>query len=198
MADLEIRLAGSGGQGLILGGLILAEALLLEGRQVAQSQSFDPVSRGGVSFADIVASDAAVEFPLPTALDLLVLLDQLGVDPSAALLTPSSTVLMDAQRVGSPPGGGYRRLVLPFTETALALKNPRSANLIALGAVAALGAVCSLDALLQAARSQLPGRLAEAGLAAVHAGAALARNVAPRDDATGQRRPGAPAGSRGA
>ncbi|MCP5115732.1 MAG: 2-oxoacid:ferredoxin oxidoreductase subunit gamma, partial [bacterium] len=64
--NLEIRLSGAGGQGLILGGLILAEALVKDGWDVAKWQNFEPLSRGGASRSDLVASRGGVDFPLIT------------------------------------------------------------------------------------------------------------------------------------
>ena len=46
---LEMRLSGSGGQGLILAGIILAEAAILDGKLAIQSQSYGPEARGGSS-----------------------------------------------------------------------------------------------------------------------------------------------------
>ena len=64
MDTLEIRFSGSGGQGLILAARILAAALVAQGRNVAQSQSYEPVSRGGLSRSDLVISDGEADFPL--------------------------------------------------------------------------------------------------------------------------------------
>ena len=47
----ELKLTGSGGQGLILAGVILADAALIDGKQVIQSQSYGPEARGGASKA---------------------------------------------------------------------------------------------------------------------------------------------------
>jgi len=52
----EIRLTGSGGQGLILGGIILAEAAILDGKNAIQSQSYGPEARGGASKAEVIIS----------------------------------------------------------------------------------------------------------------------------------------------
>ena len=49
MVFREFRLSGSGGQGLILAGVILAEAALKDGKNVVQSQSYGPEARGGAS-----------------------------------------------------------------------------------------------------------------------------------------------------
>jgi 2-oxoglutarate ferredoxin oxidoreductase subunit gamma len=60
----EIRLSGSGGQGLVLAGVILAEALgVYEGKNVTQTQSYGPEARGGASRSDIVISDGEIYYP---------------------------------------------------------------------------------------------------------------------------------------
>ena len=63
MNRLEIRLAGSGGQGLILAGIILAEAAILEGKVSVQSQSYGPEARGGSSKAEVIISDGPIVYP---------------------------------------------------------------------------------------------------------------------------------------
>ena len=57
MTNYEIRLSGSGGQGLILAGIILGRAAVLDKRRVTQTQSYGPESRGGSSRADVIISD---------------------------------------------------------------------------------------------------------------------------------------------
>ncbi len=63
MNHVEMRLSGSGGQGLILAGIILAEAALLDGKNAIQSQSYGPEARGGASKAEVIISDADIDFP---------------------------------------------------------------------------------------------------------------------------------------
>ncbi|HHV17889.1 MAG TPA: 2-oxoacid:ferredoxin oxidoreductase subunit gamma, partial [Thermoanaerobacterales bacterium] len=58
----EIRLSGSGGQGLILAGIILAEATILDGKNAVQSQSYGPEARGGASRAEIIISNASIDY----------------------------------------------------------------------------------------------------------------------------------------
>ena len=84
--ELQIRLGGSGGQGLQLCAALLTHALALEGKHVAQSQSYEPTSRGGISRSDIVVGDKTPDYPLVTYLDLLLLLDHLALKPSLPLL----------------------------------------------------------------------------------------------------------------
>ena len=83
---LEIRLAGSGGQGLILAGLILAEAVgIHEGKFVTQTQSYGPEARGGASRSEVVISDQEIDYPQAVKPDILLCMNQAACDQSWAL-----------------------------------------------------------------------------------------------------------------
>ncbi len=140
---LEIRLSGSGGQGLILAASILSGALVAEGRTVAQSQSYEPTSRGGLSRSDLVVSDGLADFPLALSLDYLVILDQVAVGASVGMISNGATIVTDAKTVTEPPTGEFQLIELPVLETAIELGNRRIANTIALGALSALGKLCN-------------------------------------------------------
>ncbi len=170
----EIRFSGSGGQGLITSARILATALVEEGWNVAQSQSYEPVSRGGLSRADLVISTGEAAYPLSSRLDLLLILDNAAAHASDPLLTDSSLVLVDSELVGDPPRGTFRTIALPFTETARALGNKRVANIVALSALVGLSGICAETVLQQATRSRTPPKLARLNMEALVAGRELA------------------------
>lgn len=180
---IELRLGGTGGQGLILGGLILAEALVREGWDVANSQNFDPLSRGGSSRSDVVASKREVDFPLVTSLNVLVILDQIAVAAAEGLVQPGGMVLVDADRVTVPPAGEFHLHSLRLSAEAQALGNPRGANMVALGAVVALGGICRLESLEAAVRTLSPSRFLTANEEALRQGfrigTAAAQSEAP-------------------
>ena len=69
----EMRFAGSGGQGVILCSIILAEAAFLAGKRVAQSQSYGPEARGGLCRAELVVDEN--EITVVEILDTLHLVD---------------------------------------------------------------------------------------------------------------------------
>lgn len=171
----EIRLAGSGGQGLILGMHILFRALGLDGRAAAQSQSYEPTSRGGFCFSDVIASDDPADYPLATGLDMMAALSQIGLDRSIALLKPGALLVVDERLAPSPPQSGYALHVLPITDRAAALGSPRVANIVALSAMAALSGVVSAQRLEEAVRLETPKKFAALNLAAVAEGVALAQ-----------------------
>ena len=72
----EIRLSGSGGQGIITAGIILAEAALYDGLNALQSQSYGPEARGGSSKAEVIISEHEINYPKVTSPDILVSLTQ--------------------------------------------------------------------------------------------------------------------------
>ena len=174
MAELEVRLSGAGGQGLLLSARILAEALVAEGRRVAQSQSYEPTSRGGLSRADLVVGDQDADYPLVTALDYLVILDQAAATASDGLIKDDALVLADARRVTAPPAGAAVPQCLPFSDTALALGSERVANIIALGALVAMSDVCRRDSVEQVLRTGTPKGYQDLNLEALHKGFEMA------------------------
>jgi len=170
----EIRLGGTGGQGLVLSGKMLAQALAAEGKRVAQSQTYEPTSRGGYCNADLVVSEGAVDFPIATALDQLVLLDRLALKPSWPLLKPGALVIADTRLCPELSLGDYRLYHLPLNRTALALGSERVTNIVALGALVALGGLCDRQRIEQAVRAQTPRGFLDLNMDALAAGYAIA------------------------
>ncbi len=173
MENFEIRFGGSGGQGLQLSAKLLADALIREGHKVARSQSYEPTSRGGLSRADLVVATASIDYPLVTALEYLVLLDQLPVAVSIPLLKPGALVIADARRVEDIPGGDHDLHVLPLSESALALGNERATNIVALGVFAGLAGACGFDTLEIVIRNGVPPRFLDLNLRAFAKGMEL-------------------------
>jgi 2-oxoglutarate ferredoxin oxidoreductase subunit gamma len=170
MDAFEIRFSGTGGQGLQLSAKILAMALNREGKHVARSQSYEPTSRGGTSRSDLVVSDATVDYPLATALDYLIVLDQSAVEVSRAMLRDGSTIIVDSRHVSEPPKGNFIIHSLPLSETAIRLGNERVANIVCLGALIGLGGICTFETLVETVRAGVPKKLLDLNLEAVAEG----------------------------
>jgi len=176
-ARIEIRIGGTGGQGLILCAKMLADALCAGGKRVAQSQTYEPTSRGGYCNSDLVISECEIDYPLATALDCLVLLDRMAVKPSWPLLKAGALVLADTRLCPELPEGKYRTHHLPLSRTAIELGSERVANIVALGALAALSSVCERKALEQAVRAETPKSFLDLNLDALAAGYRLGENT---------------------
>ena len=175
MSPYEIRFSGAGGQGLQLCAKLLSVALAREGKTVAASQAYEPTSRGGLSRSDMVVSaHGAADYPLVTALDYLVVLDQTAVAASAGLLRDGALVLADTRRVAAPPEGRYDVRRLPFSETAIRLGSERVANVVALAALVAIGDICGRETLEQTIRAGTPAKFLDLNIDAMQAGFAMA------------------------
>ena len=175
MERTEIRLAGSGGQGLILGMQILFRALGLEGKRAAQSQSYEPTSRGGYCYSDLILASDPSDYPLVTGLDMIAALSQVGIDRSLPFIKPGALVIVDERLIETPPTGPFNLHVLPLSQRAAAIGSPRIANIIALGALAKLSGVCGKDSLETAVCLETPPKFAELNIAAVKEGFAIER-----------------------
>jgi 2-oxoglutarate ferredoxin oxidoreductase subunit gamma len=177
----EIRLSGSGGQGLILAATLLADALAAAGRQVLQTQSYGPEARGGASKAEIVVSDAEIDFPEVTSPDVTLCLSQEAFDRYAAEAKPGGVVIYDRELVDPQPVQGVRLVGLPFTDLAeRELGKVVVANVVALGALLKVTGLVPAERLREALTRRLPSRLLELNLAALALGmAARERLEAP-------------------
>ena len=134
----EIRLSGTGGQGLVLAGIILAEAAgIYEGKHVVQTVSYGPAARGGTSRADVVISESEIDYPKAIGLDLLLAMNQMACDESAPELKPAGVLVVDSLLVTQVTNP--RVVKIPFTQIAREkCGREQMANIVALGALSRL------------------------------------------------------------
>jgi len=142
----EIRLSGTGGQGLVLAGIILAEAAgIYEGKHVVQTVTYGPAARGGTSRADVVVSDGEIDYPKAIGLDLLLAMSQMAHDDSASELKPTGILVVDSNLVTEVKT--LRVVKIPFTQIAREkCGREQMANIVALGALSRLIPVTPLGA----------------------------------------------------
>jgi 2-oxoglutarate ferredoxin oxidoreductase subunit gamma len=181
----EVRLSGSGGQGLILAAVILAEAAVVSGKEVVQTQSYGPEARGGASQAAVILSDEEIDYPEVESADLTLCLSQAAFDAFAPQARPGGVVLYDDGLVTPGVAGEVQLLGFSFTQVAERVAGTAmAANVVALGAIAQVASVVGRDTLAESLRRRLPERLLAANLRALDAGVALpARAVRPRRSA---------------
>jgi len=185
---LEIRLSGSGGQGLVLASTVLAEAAVATGREVVQTQTYGPEARGGASCAEVILSDEEIDFPELVSPDITVCLSQEAFDTFAAVTRDGGLVLYDEQLVVAQPMQGVRLVGVPLTNLAQqAAGTPLAANIVALGVLERMAAPVPAEALLESLRRRLPERLLQANLAALRVGLEAGRR--PRRRGTANLRP---------
>lgn len=171
----DIRLSGSGGQGIIILSIILAEAAaIFDGRFVTQTQSYGPQARGGSSRADVVISDEEIDYPEAMRLDLLLAMNQASCDAYYTDLKPEGLLIVDSTLVTQIPLPNA--LALPFTRIARErLKKEMVANMVALGALAHASGIVSKRAIEKAVVKRVPGGTETLNVQALRAGMAAAR-----------------------
>jgi 2-oxoglutarate ferredoxin oxidoreductase subunit gamma len=171
----EIRLAGSGGQGLILAGIILAEAAgIHDGKYVCQTQSYGPAARGGASKAEVVISDVEIDYPKAIQPDVLLAMNQKSLDTYGSDLKPDGLLIVDETLV--PEVFAESFVAIPFTRMARDLGKEMVANIVALGTLAALSGVVSLESLEKAVLARVPKGTEELNRKALQAGVDAALN----------------------
>lgn len=185
MLRYEIRLSGSGGQGIITAGIILAEAAgIHEGRFVCQTQSYGPEARGGASKAEVVISDEEIDYPKAVKPDVLLAMNQKSCDAYLFDLKPAGILIVDSTLVKQLPT--TRAVSLPFTRIAREeLGKEFVANIVALGALVTLSRVVSAANLEAAVLGRVPPGTEELNRKALQAGFDAAGQIlAQRTDRT--------------
>ena len=116
---VEVRFGGSGGQGVILMGVILAMAGARDHRFVVQTQSYGPEARGGYSRSDVIISDSQIDYPELERADLLVALSQAAADEYVRVLRSDGVLVYDSENVTAVPPFKGEQFGIPFTRLAL-------------------------------------------------------------------------------
>ena len=154
----QLRLSGTGGQGLILGGIILAEAALLDGKLAVQSQSYGPEARGGSSKAEVIISNAIIRYPKITVPDVVLAMSQEACKKYTTDLPVNGILITDSLFVIQLPEKQFKHVYqLPITQTAQeGLGKALFANIIALGAIVKITGVVSQEALIRTVLARVP------------------------------------------
>jgi 2-oxoisovalerate ferredoxin oxidoreductase beta subunit len=151
--EARFKIAGFGGQGVLLLGLVLSQAGMLARRQVSWIPSYGPEMRGGTANCSVTISDHEIGSPLienPTA---LVAMNGPSLEKFADDVEPGGTIYWNASLVDTAPArGDVTNIPVPANKIAEELGNPRVANMVMLGAMLAGESVISK----QAAEAALP------------------------------------------
>ena len=153
----EIRLSGSGGQGLLLAGVILAEAAILDNKIAIQTQSYGPEARGGASKAEVLISDNAIDFPKVTSPDLVLALTQVAGDKYAKSVNKNGILVID-EAVELDDNYEYGKIVrVPIISTASdKVGKIIVANIVAIGVIAGLTKLVSRENVEKAVLARVP------------------------------------------
>jgi 2-oxoglutarate ferredoxin oxidoreductase subunit gamma len=177
----EIRLSGSGGQGLVTAGVILAEAVgVYGGKFVCLSQSYGPEARGGASKSEVIVGDAEVDYPKAIKPDVLLAMNQSACDAYLFDRKAGGKLIVDTTLVRQLPT--TNAIGIPFTRIARTeVGNETVANIVALGALAVITKIVSPKHLEAAVLARVPTGTEEMNKKALAAGFKAGRRWARLD-----------------
>jgi 2-oxoglutarate ferredoxin oxidoreductase subunit gamma len=166
----EVRLAGEGGQGMILAGVILAEAAVMhDGLNAVQTQSYGPEARGGASRSEVIIAKGEIDYPKVMVPDLLLCMSQEACDRFYSQVKDDGWIIVDSTNVGRVPS--HRALAVPLTETAERITGRRiTASMVALGLVCGISDLVTRESLTKAMVARVPAGTEEMNELALAAG----------------------------
>ena len=168
----EIRIAGFGGQGVILSAAIIGKAAaLFQGGYATMTQSFGPEARGGSSSAQVILSSEPILYPYVTQPDVLVVMSQEAYTRFAPELKPGGILIMeqDLVRADRFPAGA-RVFGVPATRLAEELGRKVVLNVVMVGFFGAVTRLIDADALRKAVADSVPPALQKLNLQAFDKG----------------------------
>ncbi len=190
---VQIRLSGTGGQGMITAGVILAEAALLDGKNVVQTQSYGPEARLGASRSEVIISSRKIAYPEVTKPDILLCMSQEAFRKYAPQVSSHTVFILDSTNVEDSSEilkDSLAVYALPITETARKLGRRVVANVVALGAMSALLGLVPAANLREAVLRRVPERFRDLNVQALEAGEELAAHEAEHANQTSRNRGG--------
>jgi len=172
----EVRLSGAGGQGLGLAGRVFSEASIQSDYNVCQTQSYGPEARGGASRTDIIISKKEILYPNCRHLDILLAMNQESADKFAGEVEEEGIILVDSTYVNQIPQG--KVYDFPLTQRSMdEFRTPVAANIIAMGMLASLGRLFSIDTWVRAIEKTVPRRFVKMNLDAFEIGHREGREI---------------------
>lgn len=171
----EIILAGSGGQGLGLAGVLLAQSFAEEeGKNVVETEAYGISMRGGHSRSEVIMDSGEINDLSVTEPDILLALSQEAADFFIPKVKNNGVILLDSANVKDIPKTEARVFSLPFTEEAMSLGRATVANVIALGTITAMTSVLAKTSLENTLSKRFGSKQRELNLKAVSKGYELA------------------------
>jgi 2-oxoglutarate ferredoxin oxidoreductase subunit gamma len=168
----EIRIAGFGGQGVILSAMIIGKAAsIFENGYATLTQSFGPEARGGASSAQVILSDEPVLYPYLTRPDILVVMSQEAYTKFTPELKDTGILIVeeDLVRLSELPPG-IRVYSAPATRLAEELGKRMILNVVMVGFFAAVTGLLSSDSLRNAVADSVPAAMRDLNLQAFDKG----------------------------
>jgi 2-oxoglutarate ferredoxin oxidoreductase subunit gamma len=177
MKRTRLVFSGSGGQGVITASILLGEAAVIhEGINAVQSQSYGAAARGGATRSDVILSEDKIDFPGVIEPNIVVCLTQEAYNTYAPEIRPGGILLADSRFVKTTRKVDARQIELSMYETVMAeIGKPIVFNICVLGALIGLADLVRPESALKAIRERVPADYVEMNTWAFQLGFELGR-----------------------
>lgn len=172
MSVTEIRIAGFGGQGVIMSAVVIGKAgCIYQNGYSTMTQNFGPEARGGACSAQVILSDDPILYPYVTRPDILVVMSQEAYTLFSPQISPNGILVIeeDLVRIGDLPPG-VRVYSIPATRIAEELGKKMVLNIVMVGFFGAVSHALDPDALRKAVAASVPEAYREVNLKAFDRG----------------------------
>ncbi|HEC25488.1 MAG TPA: 2-oxoacid:ferredoxin oxidoreductase subunit gamma [bacterium] len=176
---IEFRFSGSGGQGLILAGIILADAAAIyEDKNAVQTQSYGPEARGGSSKSEVIVSDSPIEYPKATKVDYMVALTQESFNKYIDDVKETGIVIADKELVTDFSKARGKLYVIDMVKSAREeLGKVLGLNIIALGVLVEISGIVSHESIKNALIKRVPSGFEDYNKKAIEIGFKLGKEI---------------------
>jgi len=172
--NMNLLLAGFGGQGILFAGKVVAYGGMLDGAEVSWLPSYGPEMRGGTANCSVCVSDAPIGSPLVTAPDVLIAMNLPSLEKFEGAVVPGGMIILDSSIVEAKvKRDDVRTIYLPATRLASDNGLKGMANMVMAGRLFRETKFCSDAAFEEGIRKSVPARkqdLLDSNLAAVKIG----------------------------
>ncbi|RDY24293.1 2-oxoacid:ferredoxin oxidoreductase subunit gamma [Romboutsia maritimum] len=173
---LELRLSGSGGQGLILAGIILAEGAILSDLNAVQTQSYGPEARGGASKAEVIISNDSINFPKIIHPDILLALTKKSYNEYLKDVKKDGIIIVDSS-VSVECTENLKTYKFPIINTSREVVGKEIAtNMVALGIISELLPSVDNEKIMNSIKRRVPKGTEELNIKAFQGGIELFKN----------------------
>ena len=149
--EKRVIIAGSGGQGVLFFGKLLAYAAMIEGREVTWFPSYGAEMRGGTANCTVIISDRMIGSPVIRNTDVLVVMNEASYKRFLENLLPGGVLVYDSSLIHSEiPRHDISVVKIPACDIASSLNGVQSANMAMIGAFLAATGMLDMDSLLRA------------------------------------------------
>jgi len=178
MERVRIVFSGSGGQGVITAAILLAEAAVLyEGLEATQSQSYGPEARGGATRSDVIITDRPIRFPKVIQPNILICLTQESYNKFCGIIRPGGMLLTDSRFVTTERKVDARQFELPMFRTVMdKIGKPIVFNIFMLGTLIGLTDLMRAESIMKVLEKRIPSHFLEMNRKALELGLELGKN----------------------